>query len=444
MRIENATAIYCRLSKDDEKIGESVSIETQRMMLTHFCKEKRLGIFDYYIDDGFSGLNFQRPSFQKMLTDIESGLIDTVITKDLSRLGRDYIQTGYYIEIFFRERNVRYIALNDNIDTLQEDNDVAPFKNILNDMYAHDLSRKVKAAKKQRALRGYFISGQAPYGYKIDPENNNHLIVDPVPAFQVKAIFDLAKNGDTLRSIAASMTEKGILTPGAYKAMNGDTRFQRFLSGNPNKWCAATISQILKDSVYLGHMVNHKGEVKNYKTKERRTVPKNEWIVVENTHEPIIEKEVFDQVQAILLHKSHSPKAQFDNVLDGYVYCGECGHPLTQATKKNKSGTRYLLRCTNHFANPTECKHNHAVFYDMLMESVKQSIIEHLHSAGKEIPANGPITRSAILQWIDYIEIGQAPFDESEEKNRVVVHYKDHSRHRPKGKNANRFPFYGW
>ncbi len=173
------------------------------MMLNQFCKENGFNIFDYYIDDGFSGLNFQRPGFQRLLVDMEAGKIDTVITKDLSRLGRDYIQTGYYIDIYFKERNIRYIAMNDNIDTKREDNDIVPFKNILNDMYAHDLSRKVKAAKKQRALKGYFISGQAPYGYQIDPENKNHLIIDEEAALIVQRIFQLPYQPVTAENQAA-------------------------------------------------------------------------------------------------------------------------------------------------------------------------------------------------------------------------------------------------
>ena len=214
-------------------------------MLSQFCQENGFSIFDYY--------------FQKMLEDVEAGKIDTIITKDLSRLGRDYIQTGYYIDIYFKEHNVRYIAMNDNIDTKQDDNDIAPFKNILNDMYAHDLSRKVKAAKKQRALKGYFISGQAPYGYGIDPENNNHLIIDPTAASNVRFIFQLAEEGNTLREIAAIMTNKRVLSPGMYKAQNGDTRFSRYNKDGKTSWCVATIAQILEDPVYTGSVVNHKG-----------------------------------------------------------------------------------------------------------------------------------------------------------------------------------------
>ena len=168
-----STAVYCRLSKDDEQAGESVSIETQKMMLEDFCHERGFPIYEIYADDGYSGLNFNRPAFSRLLEDIDSGKVNLVITKDLSRLGRDYIQTGYYTDVYFSRKRVRYIAVNDGIDTNRDDNDIAPFKNILNDMYAKDLSRKVKSAKLQRAYKGYYISAQAPYGYKVDPTNRN-------------------------------------------------------------------------------------------------------------------------------------------------------------------------------------------------------------------------------------------------------------------------------
>ncbi len=185
------TAIYCRLSLDDGSVGDSSSIQTQKMLLEKYSKDNGYEIYDYYIDDGYSGLNYNRPNFQRMLQDIENGKIDLVITKDLSRLGRDYIMTGYYTEIYFNEKGVRYIAVNDNIDTINDNNDIAPFKNILNDMYAKDISRKVKSAKRQRALNGLFISAQTPFGYIKNPNNKNHLIVDEEAKEIVVKIYKL-------------------------------------------------------------------------------------------------------------------------------------------------------------------------------------------------------------------------------------------------------------
>lgn len=213
-----SAAIYCRLSKDDEQAGESVSIETQKIMLEAFCTEHGFAIYEIYTDDGFSGLNFKRPAFTRLLEDIDGGKINLVVTKDLSRLSRDYIQTGYYTDVYFSQKRVRYIAVNDGIDTSRDNNDIAPFKNILNDMYAKDLSRKVKSAKRQRANKGYYISAQTPFGYKVDAQNRNRLAVDDEPAAVVKEIFRLAIAGNTLSQISRILTEREIITPSAYKA----------------------------------------------------------------------------------------------------------------------------------------------------------------------------------------------------------------------------------
>ena len=407
------------------------------MMLNQFCSENGFGIFDYYVDDGFSGLNFKRPGFQKLLQDVEAGKVDTVITKDLSRLGRDYIQTGYYIDIYFKERNIRYIAINDNIDTQRDDNDIAPFKNILNDMYAHDLSRKVKAAKKQRALKGYFISSQAPYGYQIDPDNKNHLVIDEEAAPVVQRIFQFAEQGETLRSITGIMTNEKVTPPSVYKALHGDHRFSRYTSDNDNNWCMATVAQILKDPVYVGNMANHKAEVKNYKTKARRAVPQEEWIIVENTHEPIITKETFDHVQAILSSKARPRRHEFDNIFKGLVFCGECGHPMSQATKINKTGKRYLLRCTNHFTHPEECRQNHAIFYDALITEINHALIEHLEqNAHKEEEAIS-LTRALVRQWIDYIEVGNAAPKEGIQKDHINIHFIEPEKEKQKWRGRN-------
>ena len=218
-------ALYCRLSLDDGQAGDSTSIQTQKAMLEKFCREQGFIIHGYYVDDGYSGLNFNRPDFQRLLNDIDDKKINLVITKDLSRLGRDYIQTGYYTEVFFSDRNVRYIALNDNVDTIRQDNDIAPFKNILNDMYARDLSRKIKTAKRQMAFQGLYFSGQTPYGYIQDPTNKRRLIIDEEPAEVVKEIFRLAMTGMGSTKIAEELKARKITNPSTYKIKNGSTRY---------------------------------------------------------------------------------------------------------------------------------------------------------------------------------------------------------------------------
>lgn len=259
------TAIYCRLSLDDGSLGESGSIQTQKMMLEKYCRDNNFTIKEVYIDDGYSGLNFDRPIFKRLIADIESGKINLVITKDLSRLGRNYIETGYYTEHYFKDVGVRYIAINDGIDTINDNNDIAPFKNILNDMYSKDLSRKVKATKKSRNQRGLYTTTQVLYGYKKDPENNNHLIVDEEVRPVIELIFRLALEGHGCPKIASILTERGIYTPGYYKRMKGNIRFARFKNKG---WTYVTVRKILGDVVYLGHIESNKYEVINYKTKK--------------------------------------------------------------------------------------------------------------------------------------------------------------------------------
>lgn len=375
-------AIYCRLSKDDEQTGESVSIETQKMMLEDFCHEHGFPIYKTYADDGYSGLNFNRPAFTRLLEDIDDGKVNLVITKDLSRLGRDYIQTGYYTDVYFSQKRVRYIAVNDGIDTARDDNDIAPFKNILNDMYAKDLSRKVKSAKRQRAYKGYYISSQPPYGYKIDPANRNHLIIDDEAADVVKKIFRLALDGNSLSQISKILTQQHIVTPGAYKAQNGDMRFARY--EKTDGWCYQTVGAILRDQVYAGDIVNHKHEIINYKTKECVRVPKEERIIVADCHEPLVSREDFERVQNLIRLRHRGRKYDFDNVFSDLVFCSECGHHMTLMMKPLKTGPAPLIHCRNHYSNPDQCKHNHYIYYDDLYEAVLKRVQRIAQQMGSE------------------------------------------------------------
>lgn len=367
---KNRVAIYCRLSKDDEQIGDSVSIETQKMLLSGYCINQNFEIVDTYIDDGFSGLNFNRPSFRKMINDIEDGKIDIVVTKDLSRLGRDYIQTGYYIDVYFSTKHIRYIAVNDGIDTLLENNDIAPFKNILNDMYAKDLSRKVKSAKHQRAKNGLYISAQPPYGYKVDPYNKNKLIVDDIAAKIVKYIFELAYEGKNYSEISRTLESQQIISPSAYKAMNGDTRFIKFTTKDQiYKWPYQTIKSIVCNRVYVGDMVNHKVETINYKTKERVRVPLEEQIVVSNTHEAIVDRKIFEAISSTFAKRRNS-NHKYENIFKGLIYCAECGEEMQLIAKKSRNKTKPMFRCAKHAVDSKSCTHNHFIYYDDLINEV--------------------------------------------------------------------------
>ena len=259
--------LYCRLSKDDDQQGESVSIATQRAILSAHCQEHGYEINDVYIDDGYSGLNFDRPDFQRLISDIKAGKVNLVLTKDLSRLGRNYIMTGYYSEIFFPTQGVRYIALNDNYDSNNSENDIAPFKNILNEMYAKDISRKVKSAKRQQAKDGKVIGSQAPYGYVI---KNHKLMVDHEAAKVVQLIYELAGQGLGEVEICKQLELRKIEAPGYYKEQHGIINSTYYRDKQqPYRWNSRTVHKILNDQVYLGYLETLKTETINCKTKQR-------------------------------------------------------------------------------------------------------------------------------------------------------------------------------
>lgn len=371
-----SVGLYLRLSKDDDGRTESVSIGTQRDILTDYCKENGFSIYDVYIDDGYSGMNFERPRFQEMLSDIERGAINMVITKDLSRLGRDYIMTGYYSEIYFPSKGVRYIALADDVDTLKGHNEIAPFKNILNDMYAQDISKKVKNAKHQRAKQGLYIGSDAPYGYARDSVSGK-LVVDPEPAETVRLIFSLSQIGYGSVAIANELKRRKLETPSYYKFRNGKTRYSRFPSvirDEPYSWNTTAISHILANHIYTGTLVSLKTEVINCKTKVRIQVPDEQRIVIPNAHEAIISQEMFEEVATRRSNISCTANTRRFNLFRGKLFCECCGHPLSISKKDLLAGPADMYLCMHHYHRPDECPQTHRVYHDMLYPYVLQQI----------------------------------------------------------------------
>ena len=415
------TAIYCRLSLDDGSDVDSSSIHTQKMLLEKYCKDNGYEIYDYYIDDGYSGLNYNRPNFQRMLQDIENGKIDLVITKDLSRLGRDYIMTGYYTEIYFNEKGVRYIAVNDNIDTINDNNDIAPFKNILNDMYAKDISRKVKSAKRLRMHKGYYISCQPPYGYKVNHNDPNQLVIDEEVVDIVKLIFRLALNNNGVVKIVQELNKRGIDTPSIYKSKKGDKRCltsieqrkSKFTYDEINKWNTNTVGKILRDIVYIGDMENHKYEVKNYKTKKRTRVPKEEHIIVQNTHEAIISRNDFNKVQDLIKGRQRPSKYDFPNIFKGILRCANCGRKLTIGYHLRKSGRRaYSYQCYDRYLkHPTDTEANsirYEVIYQIVDERIKD-LFNNINVYGEEF----------LLSVINSVEIADGLTELKNQKEKI-------------------------
>ena len=370
-------AIYCRLSKDDDQNSESVSIGTQRAILEDYCREQRYAIHKVYIDDGYSGTNFNRPGFQELLDDVEQGTVNLVITKDLSRLGRDYIMTGYYSEIYFPRKGVRYIAVADNFDSLKNDNDIAPFKNILNDMYARDISRKIKNAKRQRAKNGLQRLAQPPYGYRMNPDTPSRLIIDPGPAEVVRLIFSLTLEGMGQIAITKELAARKIVAPSVYKHRQGDTRFSGYgpvTDGDPYRWSSATIGSILRNPVYTGDLILLKTEIVNHKTGRSAVVPEDRRVVIPNAHEPIISREIFNHAAKIRAEHHCPARMGRENLFRGLLFCDCCGHPLTLSRKKLKDREVDIYLCTHHNRRPDECPKTHIIYHEVLYPYVLEQI----------------------------------------------------------------------
>lgn len=374
-------ALYIRLSKEDETQGESQSITNQRGLLTAFAAQQGIKIAETFVDDGYSGTTFERPGFVKMLAAIEQRRINLVLTKDLSRLGRDYIQTGYYLERYFPEHGVRYISLLDGIDTGKETaaNDITPFRAILNDFYAKDISAKIKSVKRDKQKKGLFIGGKAAYGYKLSPDEKNKIIVDEPAAHIVRKIFSLAAKGESCRRIAAVLNERGIPPPAVYANLPQ--------AKNPRyngQWSAERVSFILKNELYIGNMVQGRTQKISYKSKKSRKNPPESWAVVPGTHEPIIDTELFYQVQRLLEGRAHTRERTHYSPLKGLVYCHECGQPMgllcrtyqgkqtlyfTCASASRKQGTPRCLSYT-----PRE---------DEMMHAVMAQLETHIQTLGR-------------------------------------------------------------
>lgn len=399
-QIRYRAGLYLRLSKDDDQAGESFSIGTQRSILMDYCQSNQYEVSNIYIDDGYSGMNFDRPGFHRLLSDIEQGLINMVITKDLSRLGRDYIMTGYYSEIYFQAKEVRYIAIGDNFDTEKSNNEIAPFKNILNEMYARDISKKIKAAKRQQAKQGLFIGSQTPYGYRKDPDNLHHLIVDEEPAQAVRLIFSLAEQGLGNIAIAKELHTRQIVTPAVYKFQNGDARYANYTpvkSGHIYRWEASTIGQILNNRIYTGELASLKTEVTNCKTKQRTNVPREQQIITTEAHEAIISREQFERIQQFRQGKSCPANRHRENLFRGKLFCECCGHPLTISKKQLKERNADIYLCMHHYTHPEVCPQTHRVYHDMLYPYVLQELQKFARSM-KRRKVNSQISNYADAQ----------------------------------------------
>lgn len=369
------TALYCRLSRDDEYSGDSVSIQTQKAMLERFAKDQGLTNCMYFVDDGYSGTNYNRPDFQRLLTMVEEGKVAVIIVKDLSRLGRDYLQTGYYREVVFPEHDTRFIAINDNVDTANGDNEFAPFKDIINEWYAKDCSRKVRSAFRTKALNGEYTGGYPAYGYRKDPEDRHHLIPDEHAPI-VQRMFRMALEGTTCFHIAKALEAEQIPTPRAYLMDEcGKYRANERVK-HPYTWSKSTVYNILSNPIYLGKLVSQRYKTKSFKDKRIVQRPEEEWITVENTHEPLIDQATFDTVQERIQVKQPATWANSHNIYRGLLICGGCHTRMVFSSRTGRKSVGHFC-CNKHRRyGGAECS-NHYITLEQLKELLLGDIRTH-------------------------------------------------------------------
>ena len=366
------TALYCRLSRDDGMEGDSNSVANQKKLLQKYAKENEFANTKFYVDDGYTGTNFNRPGFQQMIDDIELGYITTVIVKDMSRLGRDYLQVGYYTDDYFPEKNVRFIAVNDCVDSADGDNELAPFRNVMNEMYARDISRKVRSSHRIRGNAGEPLS-QPPYGYMKSPDNPKFWIIDEEAAQVVKRIFNLCMDGYGPSQIANILKTDKIETPTVHWhkiGVNSPTK----PTENPYGWHSRTVSGILEKYEYAGHMVNFRTRKQSYKNNKKIANPPEMWKVFRNTHEAIIDEETFERVQELRQNKRRPTRTGKTNMFSGIAKCADCGSKMYYCSMNNYETRQDHFVCSNSRKDPDNPCGSHFIRAVVLEEGTLENI----------------------------------------------------------------------
>ena len=332
---DKITALYCRLSRDDDQQGDSNSIVNQKAFLARFAREKGFRNIEYFVDDGYSGANFQRPDWQRMMALVDEGKIGIVVAKDMSRIGRNYLEVGMYTEITFPQNHVRFIAVNSGVDSAnQQDNEFAPFLNIINEFYVKDGSKKVRASMKLKGESGEYLTTIPPYGYMKDPEDKKKWVVDAEAASVVRRIFSLCVDGNGPTQIARILREKQVPTPTVYQSRMGQA-VRCIPPDNPYNWNGSTVSAILERMEYCGHTVNFKTHRQSYKIKMTIENPPEQWKIFRNTHEAIVDEETFERVQELRRNKRRPAKTGKTNLFSGVAYCADCGEKMYYCTTQN-------------------------------------------------------------------------------------------------------------
>ena len=371
------TALYCRLSRDDGAEGESNSIANQKKLLSKYAKEHGFTNTKFYVDDGYTGTNFNRPGFQRMLEDMDMGYISTVIVKDSSRFGRNYLEVGQYTDYYFPEHNIRFIAINDCIDSENGEDDFSVFRNVMNEMYAKDISRKVRSSHRLRGNAGEPLSAP-PYGYMKSVENKKKWVIDPEAAEIVRRVFRLCIEGKGNETIARMLQEDKVLVPMAYWQSKGLGRGGKKTQPDPYKWCKTTIAKMLAQQEYCGDVINFKTYSKNFRNKTRIPNPKENWAIFKDVHEPIIDRETFERVQELTKEtKRRKPKDESmkKSIFSNLLYCGDCGHKLWFNFNQKNPSIRFYS-CSNYVGSRGTCELTHYIREDSLEQVVKMELFK--------------------------------------------------------------------
>lgn len=355
MSSQKITALYCRLSQEDMRQGESDSIQNQKLILENYARDNGFENTRVFVDDGYTGVNFERPGFKQILEMMEKGQVATLITKDLSRLGRNYIEVGSYTEIIFPRNHVRYIAINDNFDSLySEGNELAPFKNLFNEWYARDTSKKIRAVKRAKAERGERIGSRPPYGYVKDPNDNKKIIIDEETAPVVRQIFSMCMDGLGPTMIANKLKEMEILTPVMYEYRKSGTAVTVLDPDRPYDWNAKTVADILSKEDYIGNTVNCRFTVPSFKDKRKVRRDVSEQLRFEHTHEPIIDEITWETVQKIRAGKRRKTRMGGVNKYSGLLFCADCGAKMYFYRKRDEDPKSYSFNCSHYRNNVQE------------------------------------------------------------------------------------------
>lgn len=369
MASQKYNILYGRLSQEDDRLGDSNSIINQRLLLEKYAVDNGFENTVFLADDGYSGTNFERPSWKKVIEMIENDEVETLIVKDLSRLGREYLQVGYYTEIYLPQKGVRFIAVNDSVDSLVESsNDFNPIRNWANELHAKDSSKKVRAVKKLQAERGERLGGRPPYGYRKKDNDTKEIVPDEEAAAIVKRIFSLCASGKGPNQIARILTSEKVLTPANYYYRKTGKSHFGLDTTRPYSWSGSSVTAILDNKVYLGHMAGLRTTSLSYKNKKLIRKPESEQVLVENTHEPLIAKEQWDIVQNVRRHKKRTPKHMEEpNLFSGLAYCADCGKPMVLHRASSMKKIQYNFKCyTYGKLGKTACSPHHIRESDLI------------------------------------------------------------------------------